>query len=340
MPIRNSRVKAKVQKPKSRTAAAVRLTKIRVKLGENYTQAKLAEKLGVAPSAVARWEAATGKNPYEPNPQMLLRFADLLARYDGHEEDCLWLLDQAKVTPKILAVHDRLRGRSEEVVVLPVMDHAGEPLAASGALVELPASIVRDPASALCLMTCRNTGHPFMGPPSSDRDREVIYMCQDEPAEPGLLIIDKSKTDLDILRREGLPVAVHYPRLASAAFVSLPPFLGRVAEGAEIVVGKTDLLESLQREAPDMDVWDKPGIRLGWLARLGVGEALDYLLLWSATVPGLMHGAGLRVTRPRARTAPGDSEPPWELLKGLRVLGQVVMWIPRWTPGGALLREG
>ena len=231
-----------------RTPSADRLRRIRERLGspdQPFTQKMLADKLGLEQPTVGRWETATKKNPYEPNPQMLLKFADFLAGYgESYDSDCQWLLSEARVvTPKILAVHDRARDRriKQGVVALPIMDPLSEPMMvkAPGAVVELPAGLIRDPASVLCIATSSESGMPFVGPglgqgddPATDTfslsqklradHPEIFTRAVWFPQRTGLVVVDKSITDLERLRHEELPVAIRYSQLRFATFLGCP----------------------------------------------------------------------------------------------------------------------
>lgn len=278
---------------------------------------------------------------------MLLKFAALLARDgDRHEDDCLWLLKQAGVTEEILGVHDRVHIRTRplvskpgDVIALPLMDPGT--LTETGESVELPASLIRDPASAICVVTSADSGLPFTGPrrPSEGTNFPPVEVSRSgavpgaSGAPPGLVVIDRSKTNLETLQNEHLPVAVHYSHLAKAAFFPTPFSVEHRPEGI-VLHAPSDIPGEL----------DRGGIRLGWIVNFRVGDsagaagtnlhikALQYLALCSALVPGMGAGAALQITK-WTSVPPLEATPlQWELLtEGLQVLGQVIFWIPNWA---------
>ncbi len=313
--------------------------------------------MGFDQAQIARWETKprsasgekSGRSTYQPSSEVLLRYADLLAEYgEKYESDCLWLLRQAKVTDKVLAIHDRVRSQSRpllskpgDVVQVPLVD--SETLAETGDSVELPASLMPDdPAAVICLATSPDMGVPFTSP-SCEGEIQVLagetFPYGGHRLGQGLVAIDQSKTDLAKLRYQTLPVAVHYKNLQAANFSHSPFAFLRIKGQIDIKSGLSDIphgygIEERYREfTPEPERCDKAGVRLGWLTnyrRDDEGEAMQQcLLLHSAIVPGLWAGAALQITKWYHEPLPEAAWPQWELLSaGLHVLGQVVLWIP------------
>lgn len=331
----------KHRKPK--TALAVRLTALRKSFGPKYTQEKLAGILGVKPSTVSVWEGATEDRDYQPAAAALLRFADLAARFGGsHDDDCLWLLKQAGVTPDALQADNRARGWGDprpsnpgEVVALPLMDPECWPVLEMSAnqSVDLPSKLIREPRSVICVRTGAGVGPPF--------DLNA------------LVVIDQSKTHLESLLDERLPVAIHYSRAsnlqifpgppvhfpfvpAGAGAISVNLMADELPEGFGVTTDEYFDRDSEYRRDPERK-WDRPGIRVGWLSR-GVlwrsGDLpLQSVFLWSPIVPNRWGGSALQVTKWHPVAPAEASQPPqWDLFnEGLRVLGQVVLWVPSWA---------
>jgi len=231
-------------KLKSRTSRALRLTDIRNKLA--LTQEVLAGKIDVKPGTVAAWESAARATDYWPSTDILARFAALAAkRGKRFEEDCIWLLKQAgTLNADIFRVLDNQRNRRTkprpfepgEIVSLPFMDAASgySPAASFVQTIELPASLLRETGSLVCVHI------------------EPAEFINSFPFAPGgILVIDQSETDLELLLMRpppSTPVAVRYSRLPNSRLPnSRPPNslpVQPVPHGGE-AVALSDLPEGL-----------------------------------------------------------------------------------------------
>jgi transcriptional regulator with XRE-family HTH domain len=209
-----ARPKTPAQEPKARskTPFARNLTELREKL--RYTQEKLAEKLGVNPGTVARWETETKADEeggYKPSTDMLVKFAALLAEQapsSYYDDRCRWLLEIAKAWNQnisdALARESRRRlaprqPKSGDIVRVPLLEVSVQGITAEGGTVvsgaeptcDIPAWLVTDPTSIIC---ARASSSLF---PFSSGDT---------------LLIDRAESDLWQLAGSGSVVAVHFTR--------------------------------------------------------------------------------------------------------------------------------
>jgi len=292
----------------------------------NLTQGALARKLGVRLSTLAMWESGGNKLPMG----MLVKLADVAANCGpDYDKDCIFFLEEAGVfTPGIKRVLDN-EGSPRTVpypsgpgntVPLPLLDPASGPFISSpiGQSVELPASLIREPGSAICVMNDATMGAPF------------------DPG--GLVVIDQSTTDLDVLLDEELPVAIHYSRGTTLRFFPTSPAVPGIRGALVRLVlpygpaGVTDYESGTGEKA------HRPGIWVGWLSRQQrrlQGEAVqECVLLCTPTVPNVWGGGALEITKwyPQPRQHGGKPAQSDLVAEGLCVLGRVVLWVPKWTP--------
>ena len=340
-----------VAKLKSRTSRALHLTDIRKKL--LLTQEALAGKIDVKPGTIAAWESAAKATDYWPSTEILARLAAFIAkrgkRFDG---DCIWLLKEAgTLSADILRVLDNQRNRrtkprpSEpgEIVSLPLMDAASgySPAASFVQTVELPASLLRERGSLVCVHI------------------EQAELIKSFPFAPGgLLVLDQSETDLELLLRRpsSIPVAVHYSRLRnsqergpinreqSITYADLrrsAEAVARLRELEGLDEAGTNSKELWTKYGPyekdPKKKWDAAGIHVGWLVLEyagGEGEGPWRIVSRGASVGGLCTGRSLALTE--WDQGPGPFGVHCRLsdlmVEDQRILGRVVLWLPEWSP--------
>lgn len=357
-------------KRKSRTPRALRLTDIRNKLA--LTQEVLAGKIDVKPGTVAAWESATKATDYYPSTDILARFAALVAkRGKRFEEDCIWLLKAAgTLNADIFQVLDNQRNRRVparppkpgEIVSLPFMDAASgyAPGASFVQTIELPASLLRKAGSLVCVHI-----------------EEGAELMNSAPFTPGgLLVIDESETDLEVLLEypPSTPVAVHYARLPNQLPISGRSSPGetldlshlrreaeiRVAYAGDAALGPQTKITAEMQKAPGEhakanEKVNVSGIHVGWLAIEYAGQTWDgaayhvregpdvswCIVLRGAEVRGLWGGSTLDLTKWDQGQGPLGRQSPLAdlIIEDVRVLGRVVLWLPEWSPAAGAREE-
>jgi DNA-binding XRE family transcriptional regulator len=357
-------------KRKSRTPRAKRLTDIRNKLA--LTQEVLAGKIDVKPGTVAAWESATKGTDYYPSTDILARFAALIAkRGKRFEEDCIWLLKEAGTfTADILRVLDNQRNRRVparppkpgEIVSLPFMDAASgyAPGASFVQTIELPASLLREAGSLVCVHI------------------EGTELMNSAPFTPGgLLVIDESETDLELLLEypPSTPVAVHYARLPNQLPISGPSSRREILDlshlrgedeiraeyaGDAALGPQTKITAEMQKQlgapgehAKANEKVNVSGIHVGWLAIEHAGQMWDgaayrvregadvprRIVLRGAEVPGLWGRSTLDLTKWGQGPLGPQSTLADLIIEDVRVLGRVVLWLPEWSPATGAREE-
>ena len=360
-------------KQKSRTSRERRLTDIRNKLA--LTQEVLAGKIDVKPGTVATWESATKATDYYPSTDILARFAALVAkRGKRFEEDCIWLLKAAgTLNADIFQVLDNQRNRRVparppnpgEIVSLPFMNAASgyAPEASFVQTIELPASLLRKAGSLVCVHI-----------------EEGAELMNSAPFTPGgLLVIDESETDLEVLLEypPSTPVAVHYARLPNQLPISGRSsreetldlsHLRREAEIRAAYAGdaalgpQTKITAEMPKQLGAPGEYAKAnekvnvsGIHVGWLAIEHAGQMWDgaayhvregadvprRIVLRGAEVPGLWGRSTLDLTKWYQGQGPLGTQSPLAdlIIEDVRVLGRVVLWLSEWSPAAGAREE-
>ena len=329
--------------PKLHTALARELKDLRERLG--YSRRDLAAKLEVKPSTVSVWEVARSRG-YKPSADILVRFANLAAASgNDFDKDCIRLLNLAgALSASISRVLDRDRNRRTtpqpskpgEIVSLPRIDPA------SGFSryppVEVPASLICDRGSVACVRI----------------ESEIPHQIKPYPFGPGgLLAIDQSETDLEVLLRwepSFAPVAIHYSRLPNRPLFEPSAPAGASSHSRDVLGVDLDP-EADQANARELwekygeylrdpsKKWDVAGIHVGWLRLLTAGQRWC-VVLSGASVTGRWTGSTLEITRWHEGPVFGSQPTLTQLVaEDIRVLGRVVLWLPDWShqPAGRAL---